>query len=612
MHRDVPDEADAAQAPRSHGEAGADEGDDRRPSAWPEDATMRQTMTMMSISSLLLGGCIQDLLEQGAELSPDTEAAASATSTGDPPTPTTSAGVNSSPVQTVTGPPDETTSPSATTPGTTTGNPEENSPPTIELFDVKQDHLSEAGPAELQLVASADVVNVRLSLDGVALAADLKPIDFPRNWDALSAKDNGDKRIFEVVVEDAEGLTATETTELSVQLPSPGVEKCLFEDKGANASVISALKYTSDAIIAVGSRDTGAGLRLAVWKLDPDHCEVVLPGWPNTLANWSAQPGLAAMTSLGTAVDVDANGNIVVAGNFIPGGKPQSYVALLNPAGARLWEKVGQIGDEVTGVAAATAQFKNRVFVVGSQQTSDVPVRTDGAIWVYFADGESVFIQPPVTLKAPFAPDELDPDPNNVNREWVRAVVIQPGTGNALAVGEREFSPDGMDVFRRAFTVVVHPLGDVMGMPWTSPADASFVNDAARSVTVCGDGFVAGGWTRDEPANANPQPMIFWLEADGSSPQRRPEPQLAATQTHGIACDREGKIVSAGTRSAGPTDAQVFTITGLFDPRTAYEAGIAEDDGAGAVACDPRGLCGWGGYRTANNKPYAVVRVHHP
>jgi hypothetical protein len=110
------------------------------------------------------------------------------------------------------------------------------------------------------------------------------------------------------------------------------------------------------------------------------------------------------MMSGGTAVDVDLDGNIVVAGNFIVGGKPQSYVALLSQAGSQLWAKVGQVGDEVAGVAAATAQFKNRVFVVGSQQTSDVPVRTDAAIWTYMAVDGEVSLGSWLTLKAPFTP----------------------------------------------------------------------------------------------------------------------------------------------------------------------------------------------------------------
>jgi hypothetical protein len=87
---------------------------------------------------------------------------------------------------------------------------------------------------------------------------------------------------------------------------------------------------------------------------------------------------------------------------------------------------------------------------------------------------------------------------------------------------------------------------------------------------------------------------------------------MSSTQINGIACDREGKIVSAGVRSDGPPDAQVFTVTNPYGPRVMYEAGVVGEDGAGTVACDSRGLCAWGGYRTANAKPFAVVRIHHP
>jgi hypothetical protein len=568
-----------------------------------------RTITLPLLTLLALTACVERIYQDSiAEFPPGADGAASSTSA--PPLPTTSEATSAgSGVQTVTGDVDSTTADPGSSSGST-GEAPVNLPPTIELFTVTPTHLGEAGPVELQLVVSEDVVAVELLLDGVKLA-DLKPDDFPYTWEALSAKDNGPARIFEVVVKDAQGLTAEAMTlPLSVQLPQPGVEKCLFEDNGANLSVISALKYTRDAIIAVGTRDTGAGLRLTAWKLDPDHCEEILPGWPKTIANWT--PALAAVTSGGTAVDVDLDGNIVVAGNLIVGGKPQSYVALLNQAGSRLWEKVGQVGDEVTGVAAARAQFNNRVFVVGSTRTSDVPVRTDGAIWVYMAVDGVVSVAASRALKAPFTPDEFDQDVINARSESLRAVAIHPVTGNALAVGEREFSPDPNKLHSRAFTVLIHPLGDLLIPLWTSPADASPIEDAARAVTFCGDGFLAGGWARDEPVNAKPLPMIFWIETDGASTQHRPEFQLPSTQTHGIACDREGKIVSAGTRTAGSPDAQVFTVLGPFGPRTVYEMGVQGDDGAGSVACDPRGFCGWGGYRTENAKLHAVVRVHHP
>lgn len=108
--------------------------------------------------------------------------------------------------------------------------------------------------------------------------------------------------------------------------------------------------------------------------------------------------------------------------------------------------------------------------------------------------------------------------------------------------------------------------------------------------------------------NAKPQPILFWL---GAEPHRH-FPQLGATQIHGVACDREGKIVTGGTRASGLPDAQVFTVRGPFDSPTWYETGVAGDDGAAAVACDRRGFCGWGGFRSANGTMYAIVRVHHP
>jgi hypothetical protein len=409
-----------------------------------------------------------------------------------------------------------------------------------------------------------------------------------------------------VIAEDAEGLTAEDDAQLSVTLPPSGAEKCLFEDpeQGDVTSLIGALKYSPEAIYAVGTRGTGT-LRITVWKLDPNHCQP-LPGWPRTIANWTGDANLASLTSLGTAVDIDEDGNLVVAGNFLVNGKLQSYVALLNAEGSRLWEKVGAPGDEVAGVGASKGRYSNRVFVVGSRRTSDNPVRTDGMVWVYqWADGQ-VYVPPPTVLRAPFKPDEVDPDLLNNFSEWARAVMVDPA-GNALVVGEREYMDADLITYSRAFAVHVHPFGQVLGTPWTSWAPA-FGHDAARSVGMCGDDLIVGGWTRDADPNAKPQPFLFWLEAE----MHRHLPQLSATQVHGVACDREGKIVSAATRSFGSHDARVFTVVGTSDTPVWYEQGVADADGAGAVACDRRGFCGWGGYRTANAKPYAVVRVHHP
>jgi hypothetical protein len=161
----------------------------------------------------------------------------------------------------------------------------------------------------------------------------------------------------------------------------------------------------------VGSRDIGAGLKLTVWALDPDHCEVVLPGWPKTLANWTGDPDLGDLASSGAAVAIDENGNLAIGGNLIVDGETQPYVALLTSDGARLWEKTGSSGDELAGLAAFTGAYSNRLVGVGWRRTSKNPVRTDAMAWTYQAFGKSVTIASQ-SLKAPFSPDE-QPDEFN-------------------------------------------------------------------------------------------------------------------------------------------------------------------------------------------------------
>ncbi len=558
------------------------------------------------VATLMLAGCIEQAYQEGAGLAP-TDTGTSTTSAGEPGIPTTSSAGGSG-VQTVTGaestsPGGESSSPGdETSPGSNLDLPK-NDPPVIESFTADPPHMSEAGTSWLKLKTSDDVVLVRLRLNGQQIFEG-PPEKFPYPYELLSAKDNFGHS-FEIEVEDAEGLMDTAPTEITVQLPPSGVEKCLFPDISAQASVISGLAYTSTAIYAVGSRDVGAGLKLTVWALDPDHCEIVLPGWPKTLSNWSSKPGLAALSSTGAAITIDESGNIGVGGNLIVNGKPQPYVALLTPDGARLWEKEGSVGEQLAGLAAFTDQFSNRLVGVGWRLINENPMRTDAMAWVYSAIEGSIFVSSS-TLKAPFTQDE-QPDELNLRNERARAVLVKSGV--AFIVGERDYKDDDFNVFTRSFLAKLHPLGSVEPV-WTSWGVHS-VNDAARSFAVCGDQLVAGGWDRDEPVDAKPEPLILWFNADGTFSDRRPD-ALAWTQLNGIACDRENKIVSAGTRSTGDGDALAFTVLGSVDQPTWYENGVAGPDGAGAVTCDPRGFCAVAGFRTANGKSYAVVRVHHP
>ena len=510
-----------------------------------------------------------------------------------------SSGAGGESIQTVTGASTPTTTIEPTAGPATAGTSEgtENAPPVIELFAVQPGHLGEAGPALVQLAASEDVVTARLYLDGVELAA-LTPAAFPHVYEALSAKDNGE-RVFKVVVEDAEGLTATAEATLTVQLPPAGAQKCLFVDGEAVSSVVAGLVYTDAAIVAVGTRDTGVGFRATVWKLGPDHCEV-LPGWPKTIADWTADPALAAVPSRASAIAVDEAGNLAIGANLTKDGKPQRYVAFLNPDGARLWEKPGKVGEEVAGIAVTP----ETVVAVGWQRTSENPVRTDAMLWRHL-EGGGVWAQ---TLKAPFAAGEF-PDELNSYSEWARAVLYDPGTGLVSVVGDRELKVNANEVFRRSFIARVVPLGGPVGEPWTSSGDV-LPNDGTNAIGSCDGEILLGGWARDKPLDTPLQPLVRWIGDDGI-PDKRLVEAMPATQTHGVACDREGKIVHAASRLSGQIDARVFAFADPLGPRIWYEQGTPGDDAAGALACGGRGFCAWGGFRTQDGKLLAVVRVHH-
>ena len=286
-------------------------------------------VTTLMLMPLVLAGCIDQLHDEAHAL---TYLEAGTTSSGgEPGLPTTTRAATGD-VQTVTG--DTTLEPTTAAiddTGMTTGEAIDL-PPTIDLFTATPSQLSEAGKSLLELQASADVVQVRLYQNDEPIA-DLEPSAFPYTYEAFSAKNNGDPHTFRVEVTDAGGQTATKELKLKVLLPASGSERCMFTDMGAKGSAILGLVHSTDAIIAVGWRDTGAGPRMAIWKLDKKSC-TVLPGWPRTIASWN--PLLAKQTSRAVGVALDESGYIAIAANLWPGGKPQLYAALLTPEGARV------------------------------------------------------------------------------------------------------------------------------------------------------------------------------------------------------------------------------------------------------------------------------------
>ncbi len=557
---------------------------------------MIMRVTNLLLMPLLLAGCIDQLHEEAHAL---TYIDAQTTSSSGEPVPPTTTQAATGGVQTVTGETtlEQTTAAIDDTGTTATTGEAIDLPPTIDLFTATPGQLSEAGKSHLELQTSADVVQVRL-FQNDAQIADLKPSAFPYTYEAFSAKSNGDPHTFRVEVTDAGGQTAMKELKLKVLLPASGSERCLFQDMGAKGSAILGLVHGTDAIVAVGWRDTGAGPRIVIWKLDKKSC-TVLPGWPRTIASWN--PLLAGQTSRAVGVALDESGYIAVAANLWPGGKPQLYAALFTPEGVPIWERTGDVGEEAAGIATGA---DHRVFVVGVRRTSDNPIRTDARIWGFqFVEG--IVTEWVTDLKAPFTADEADPDLKNLRSERARAVLVQDD--EVFVVGEREFTDGNLFLYTRTFVARYYFFGQVVGSPWTSPGDY-LPHEGMNAIGRCGADLIAGGWSRDKPPGSTPVPLMRWIKPDGTSTEGHSE-LLPTTQTFGIGCDREGKIVSGGTGGGGELNTQVFASWDLKKPPLIYDAGVAGDDATLAFACDPQtSFCAGGGYRA----PLAFVRVYHP
>lgn len=555
-------------------------------------------LTHLLSMPLLLAGCVDQLHEEAHALTfIETETTSSTSGSG---VPTTSQAATD-PVQTVTSDTTLDASTAAVDETTASSGEPANVPPTIDLFEAEPNQLSEAGKSLLQLHASDDVITVRLFQNGEKIA-ELTPADFPYTYEAFSAKYNGDPHTFMVEVLDAEGLKASADLKLTVLLPPSGAERCHFTDEnmGAKSSAIMGLAYTADVIVAVGLRDTGPGDRMTIWKLDKATCKLI-PGWPRTLADWTAEPALAKQSSRAVGVAIDASGYIAVAANLSVGGKPQLYAALLTPQGSRVWETTGYVGEESAGIAAGD---DHRVYVVGAVQTGENPLRTDARIWrLDFGNGTLLIGQS--DLRAPFKPGEFDPDMKNIRSERSRAVLIW--NDEVFVIGEREFKPDDVNLYTRTFVARYQLYGDEIGLPWTSPGDF-LPQEAMTTVSVCGTALIAGGWTRGATPGSSPLPLVRWIKPDGTSTEGHSD-LLPSTQIYGIACDREGKIVSGATKWDGEFDTRVFASESPKLPPLIYDNGVFGEDATLALACDAdESFCVGGGFRS----PSAFLRVYHP
>lgn len=557
--------------------------------------TAKKPWTMLVAAPLM--GCIQDAWNDWTALSaaePSTGVGSSGSTAGLDDEPTGAVQTVTSASSTATAGPDKST----------TGEPNDGKLEIGLSFDPPK--LTKPGQSSAVLQASDNVTSTTLYLGGKVVAQG-PPDALTYTFDALSEAANG-KHDFTLLALDGKGGSVETPATLEVELPKHGTVKCPYQDKvGSQHSAIASVVFAEKYIVALGTRDEGEGSRLSLWLIDPEACDFY---YQRSIDMWTLLPGVESLPSAGASLARDESGNFVIAGNLLVGADPKPYVALLRSDGSLIWETTGELGDEAAGVTRVPWPYEH-IVMVGSRRTSKNPVRYDGLVKGYTTTGvvwEDV-------LGAPFMADGEDPDDVNVRSEKLLAVDVNPDTLEVLVVGEREFQPDQPQpvAFQRTFTARYDPLGGRLAT-WTSTGDY-FPHDSARSLRWCGDGFIAGGWTRDLGIDTKPLPLVRHLDDEGKSIGRRAE-ALAGTTIFGIDCDREEKVVSAGKRDDGfETDALLYA-TALPDQPPVWQAvhdgqGQA-NDGATAVDCDAWGYCAWGGYEFFDGKTRAIVQIHYP
>ena len=484
-----------------------------------------------------------------------------------------------------------------TTSGESTAAPV-NEPPTVALA-LSPEIIEAAGVVELSIEVSRDVVEVDVIYRG-EIVATLPPADFQYHFEVTSqAKCDGSEGL-SVVAREAEGLVADDAKLLACSLPASGSEAHKVKLPGETQSLVYSVAVLGDGFVAAGVLDG----QIVVWRVAPDL--QVLPGWPRVLADWTAIPGLAALKSEAVGVTVDADQNVIVAGNTVKAGVKTYYVAKLNAAGSRLAEAQGMPEEEAAGVAVTA---EGVIVVAGAVRTAAQPPKYDWRVWGYTKLGQAPWVD---TL--PAGPGEA-PDPPNDRSEHARAIIVLP-SDELLVAGEREYRKlDELATYVRASWQRYNSMGIRVGDLWTSDANGpGKSHDAANAVVVLSDDeFVISGWAR---AKLGQSPQVWSRRFhDGGAQDFRLEPASSA-EAKGIGHDREGNVVVAtALTTAGQLDAWAFAFRGWALPAVWSQPPYGDPqgwDGYTSIACTEWGYCLVGGFLTVGDELTGFLRLHNP
>ena len=471
--------------------------------------------------------------------------------------------------------------------GTDTTSLPVDPPPWVDVLAVDPVEAFELGPTLVTYQASADAIWAQLLDDGAVIAEG--PVGEPLVFPVTSAPHNNPGSTLTVVVRDTAGQTGSDSIDQPSNVKPPGSavwttqepDDGIFSMGGAVAlqgpyTVTVGVRWTGGKPVATMRRYDQAGK----WKGSDE-------GWTKDHPDWTALPELADGGLSLSAVAVDAEGFIVIAGTALVGNESRMYVARFDQDGERVWEVLEGVGTSGRGVGV---QPDGTIYVAGSIRTGKAPERWDLGTWVYDKD------------KTAYGPDQYsDPEDKTKGRnERGRAVVVL-NDGRVVVVGMAEVRPpeDPMTTYVRMVAILYEGKGTRMKV-WTSPGD-KMKHDAALAAVATEDGFALCGYAQADASDPTDktQILIRWLSADleeVKAPRLELTPGAAACNALGH--NRDGSVIVGAEifNGAQAKDMWIFAVPDAASPLVDYLKRNGADNGNDRVlglSCDY--MCGWVG-----------------
>lgn len=325
----------------------------------------------------------------------------------------------------------------------------------------------EVGPVELVAVVGDGVTAVDV-FDGPELVTTLHPPALAYTWEVLGELQDG-KHTWSAVARTASAESVPAQLVVDVDVPAGGQPSWDGVVNDGGLSLAAAVATRDEVSIVVG-------YRLGALTLRRYEGEDIT--WTRSVKEWSKYKETQGTTT-GVDVAIDIEGNIIVAGNVLPGRR---YVAKLSPTGTLVWEKLGSAGEIANGVSV---DDEGRVYLAG-----EAPVEDDTKLMLWSWD--SAGLKPWMV--------EYETPGDLMHKQSERATAVVRVGDRVIVVGEVEvWSDEFLSAVPRTIVLQVTPGGEIKETDtWISVGDWGG-RDGASDVVAVGDEYCLTGWSGSPP-----------------------------------------------------------------------------------------------------------------